>query len=26
LKVSKKDIHKNWQYNKDEELWLKVKK
>lgn len=26
LKVSNKDIHKNWQYNKDEELWLKVKK
>jgi len=26
LKVFKKDIHKNWQYNKDEGLWLKLKK
>jgi predicted nucleotidyltransferase len=26
LKISNKDIHKNWYYNKDEELWLKLKK
>jgi len=26
LKVFNKDIHKNWQYNKDEKLWLKLRK
>lgn len=26
LKVFNKDIHKNWHYNKDEELWLKLRK
>ncbi|MDI6904222.1 MAG: nucleotidyltransferase domain-containing protein [Candidatus Bathyarchaeia archaeon] len=26
LKVFMKDIHKNWRYNKDEELWLKLRK
>jgi predicted nucleotidyltransferase len=26
LKVFKKDIYKNWSYNPDEEIWLKLKK
>ena len=26
LKVFKKDISKNWSYNKDEEIWLKLNK
>jgi len=26
LKILMKDIYKNWRYNKDEELWLKLRK